>query len=55
MAITASPTVQPTSTPDLSEEIRELPRTGDDSSIDLWLFALIACGSVLVWMRRRAA
>lgn len=55
IAVTASPTVQPTSTPDLSEEIRELPKTGDDSSISLWLFALIACGSVLVWMRRRAA
>lgn len=54
-APTAEPTASPTIDPDTVVILDEMPETGDDSSIGLWLFALIACGSVLVWMRRRAA
>ena len=41
--------------PDTAVILDEMPKTGDDNHIGLWLFALIACGSVLVWLRRRAA
>lgn len=52
---TAEPTASPTIDPDTTVILDEMPKTGDDSHIGLWLFALIACGSVLAWMRRRTA
>lgn len=51
----AEPTAYPTIDPDTAVILNEMPKTDDDSHIGLWLLALIACGSVFVWMRRRTA